>query len=738
MNRTVMQFRRCYILLAALSATTGLGQQTQPAVTPEQSAELERARTIITDSNASAEVRRIGAGDLLRLRYPAAAELATEILIDDRDPLPRLAICEAIGTLAAREPELLDHCLVEPLLDLMVSPDANLRAKAAVALSRFRDGDVAARLGRLAAEGQAPMTQRLAAVDALAPNVAQREVIEQLIRLLETDSEELRRRVIAALRPASREDCGTDVARWRAWWDSKRNLDETGWLLDRVELLSQKSRELQTAMTESRAQQAGRIGLLSRRLAEELEVRYRLTPQPQKDELLIGWLADPLVDYRRSALSLIRANISDNNPPSAPVRESMRRLFADETVELRLAVFDVIAALTDPADADPARARLGQESDPSVREAILRTLGRLQNPVAIEDLTAELANPDSPRACAVAAATSLGLLATLGTADRAAIAPAIDPLKRHFAATPPEELSQRAALLQAMADIGSTDFAEEFVANLDAGEPDLLLPALAGVRSIGDASRIERILALTGHKDPRVRRRAISAVAALDGESTHVEALLQRLNPTVEADESVRQVAWEGFMSALSDASPGVRLQWADRLQEYPERKEAYLAALVDDLADGTPVPAEYTEARLRLANLYDGQGSHAKALPLWRDLRVALGAADDPRADAIGLSLLRATLAVGRYEGLVELITSLVADVEPAAREAIAGVVLDHLEAVSNTGDAEALGPLLDALDGLPADVFDPAFYEAIQAARQPPAEPAPQPPTTAPADTP
>ena len=81
--------------------------------------------------------------------------------------------------------------------------------------------------------------------------------------------------------------------------------------------------------------------------------------------------------------------------------------------------------VTTATDADPVRARLAYETDLAVREAILRTLGRLQNPVAIADLTAELTEPGASESCVAEAAASLGMLASLGTADASAIAAAV-------------------------------------------------------------------------------------------------------------------------------------------------------------------------------------------------------------------------------------------------------------------------------------------------------------------------
>jgi HEAT repeat protein len=698
------------------------GQETRPAespLAPEQTAELQRARTIITDGQASPEVRRIGAEDLLHLPYPAATDLVIEFLRAD-DLLSRIALCEAVAVVGAQKPELLNDRLVSPLLELLGAADSELRSKAGLALASFRDGGVAAKLGDLAADPQAAIAPRLAAVDALAPNVDQRRVIGQLIRLLDCESTELRARVTTALRPASREDYGTDPQAWKRWWAGKGELDEMQWLLDRVRLFRQQNTELREAIGDLGARASQRTETLSERLIEQLRATYRLTPQPQKEELLIQWLQDPLLEHRSVAVSVIAINISDGHQPSEAARTTLRARFDDESAELRRAVFDVTAALTDPADAEAVCARLPEESDPVVREAILRTLGRLQNPVAIKVLIAELVNPNTSQGCLAEAANSLGLLGASGQVDPTVIAPAIGPLKERFATAPVEALRLRAALLGAMASMGASDFAEEIAANLEADEPDLLLAALQGVRALGDGVHIDRVQSLVAHNDPRVRRRAIEALAVLGGDATRLEALVSRLNPALESNEGVRQAAWNGFCTILSEATPATRLQWADRLVGFPELAARYLADLVAALSEENPAPAELHEARLRLANLYDSQGRYAEALPLWRDLWPVLSEAGDAQAPEVGLSLLRATLEAHRYDKLDELLVRLAADQEAVACEAIAGVVLEHIEASLAEPEAEGMDRLLDSLDRLPAGVLDPAFDEAVDQARE------------------
>ncbi|MCP4247101.1 MAG: HEAT repeat domain-containing protein [bacterium] len=730
---------RTFLLTCWLAITSGGGalfaQETPSAtvaVDPQQTADLDRTRTIITDLKASAEVRRIGAVDLLRLPYPAATDLAVEILSGHGDPLPRVAMCEAIWNVGTAQPEVLSERLIDPLLALLASTGPTLRSKAALALSGYRDGGVAQKLGDLGADGEMPMPQRLAAIDALAPNVDQRQVVGQLIRLLAVDRTELRSKVLAALRPAAGEDYGANVAAWQQWWAAKEGLDQVAWLEDRVRLLRQQNARLAQAREAQRAEADRRIADLADRLTEQARATYRATPQPQRDELLVSWLSDPLLEMRRAAVALIAVNISDGNRPSEALRAALRGRFADESAELRRSVFDVVAALTDPADAEAVCARLEIEQDPAVRVAILRTLGRLHAPAAVPFLVAVLNDATAAPGDVLEAATSLGLLGTRGQGDGAEIAPAVEPLERRLAEAPAEALRLRAALLGAMANIAVPAFADELSAALDATEPDLLLPALVGTRTLGAADRVDRVLSLTSHADPRVRRRAIEALGVLGSESTHVEALINRLNPAVEPNEAARQAAWAGFGQITAKLPADARLKWADRLAELPELQVTYLAQLVNDLDQRKPPPVELSAARYALGRLYEAQERYVEALPLWRDIWPELSASGDSRTAQVGASWLRGTLASSRYEQLDELLTQLAAPADDAGRQELAGLVLDHLSGLDDDGQRRSL---LTVLVRVPAGTLGPDFDQVVNPARAPAPDPVPT-TTSAPAD--
>lgn len=731
MYRSNMSVRGLAVLVALAVAAFAPAQQTQPAstsVNADQAAELQRARTIITDTKASEEVRRIGAVDLLNLGYPAATDLAIEILRTNSDALPRVAICEAVAVVGTRRPDLLDNRLVDPLLDLLASPNEPLRSKAAVSLSAFPDGGIAHRLGKLAADADAPRIQQLAAVDALAPNVDQRPVSSVLIALLDQEDAELRDRVVAALRPASRADYGADIEAWRQWWQRMSTLDEAGWLRDRVALSREKYREIQRQMASLRAQSESRSATLSTRLIEQLNSFYHLTPQAQKDDLLVRWLEDPLVEFRKAAMNVIATNIADGNRPGEPVRAALLGRFDDSSAALRRDVLDVVAALTDPADAERVLSRLAEERDPTVREVALRTLGRLQNPVAIPALIAELNKPDATPGCWAEAAVSLGMVGARSRVDLETITPAIEPLKLRFASAPDGAQRLRVAVLGAMADIGAAEFADEFIANLEAANPDLLLTALQGIRVLGNATRNDRILALMGHDDARVRRAAAETMGTVGTEAAHLAALLNRLNPATEPNERVRQTSWASFRALLARKQPAERLTWVDRLRGLPGLEEAYLIELIADLAARNPAPAELTDARWRLAMLLHEAGRFADAVPGWRELWQTVEATDSPHGKyEAGRYLLQATLETQRYDKIGDVLTSLLADQDAGRRGEVVQVLLEHLGKLQPQAGSPELSPLLDVVDQLPAEAVGDQVRQAAQLLRPPPA-PAPE----------
>jgi HEAT repeat protein len=729
-------------LLPAPAGWRASGQTptTAPAVGPsaDRAEALQFSRDVIAERNNTPRARRGEAERLIKYRWPEAIDLAIELL-KSPDASTRLTVCDGIASVGMQDPSVLDGHLVDPLVVALGDPEPTVAAKAAQALSCFRDGGVAPRLGVLAADGSAPLPQRLSAIDALAPNIGDRRMIEQLIGLLDVPSEEIRTRALAALAPAAAEDLGRDVNRWKQWWEAVARLDERQWLEGRVRLFSQRNRTLQNELNRVRTEAEQRSTLLSKRLEEALREGYRLIGDAQqRQDALLAWLREPVVEVRLIAMAIISGQIQDGTKPSDSLRTELKTHFADESAEVRRRALLIVGALNDPADAEAILARLSTEKDPAVREVALRVLGQLPTPASIPLLIAEIRNPDAPVACVAEAAKSLGLLALdararatggvadatgeqnspgrqglvgKGTIEASSLAEAVEPLKLRYAAAPAPDLRLRESLLVAMAQIGDPSCSAEFVSALDSTEPQILASALVGIKAIGGAHQLSRLMALTEHSDARVRQRAIEALASLGSESVHLERLAARLNPAVEPSDACRQAAWVGFRQLLKTKAMSVRLEWSDRLKTLPDLQRDYLEELAAEMAGQNPPRAELRGVRRRLAESYAAAGHASEVLPHWIALYKALAADGDPEAIAVGQSALGAALAARRNDACVELVTQLLASADATLADAVIDALDESMRSLAAAGDVPAAEALRAALRSVPTESCPPGL---------------------------
>lgn len=722
------------VLIGLLLASVHAQPTTQPlpGLDDEQTARLLRYRTVIENTTDSPGTRQAQAEELLFTGWPAATDVLIELLETSNDPSTRVVVCRAVARVQITHPELVDGRLVDPLVRLLGDTTPSVSSAASAALSAFRGGYVVRPLGEVARDPARPLGQRLAAVDALAPNVDQRPVIAQLIELLKVEEAEVRERAFAALAPASRVNHGRSVEAWVSWWQEKSALDETAWLQDRVELFAQRTRGLQMRLDTFRRESESRYGTLTRRLGDVLRLNYRLTAQEsQKNELLVAWLRDPLLEFRRTAVELVREQIYDQKRPSEVVRAALRERYADAAPDFRCDVLELVGALNDPADLEPILARLAVETDLSVRETILGVLGKLRNPGAIPVLIGQISNSSSPSNCVAKAAQSLATLAR-ENGDPAQLHAAVGPLRTRLAAADAADLRLRGALLGAMAGIGSADCAADFVAHLNEQHPELLLPAIRGTVAVQDREQMERLRGLLLHADPQVRREAIEAVGTLAEDESPLEALANHLNVATESNETVRSAAWTAFRRVLKREPAEIRLKWVGRLKDLPNRQIEYLTALVEDFAQASPKPAQLNEAREMLARLLREQERYAESIRHLQGLYAVLCAGGDPHAGEIGVLLLDSMLRNGQRSERIEQLLSDLARCGDDVKAGVVRTITDYLRESVQANDAPELATLADRLrracHGLYGQPFDDHLDSVLHELTPPP--------TTKPAD--
>ncbi len=729
------------LILNAMIAGLSFGQATGPSLSRDDEARLERFRQIIENPDDSMSTRRVQAEELLRTPWSAAAALAADLLGSGSDPSTKIAICQAIASVGATDPSLLTQQhggLVEPLIRLLGDSTEAVSARAAEALAAFPDGGVTERLGALAANHDEMTPRRLAAIEALAMSAYKREVVRQLVQLLPGENGEIQARVLAALRTVSDHDCGTDVAAWQTWWERQEaGFTDSQWLVARVKLFFDRLRQTQRELVTQQAEHDQRYATLAQRTTDLLRDHYRLVQQPaQKADLLTRWLADPLDVYRLAALTIISEEIQEGRLPSEPVVSQVVQGLTHRAPEIRRTVLGILGALSDPSNTNAVLSLLAEERDASVRQTAFRVLGQLRSPEAIPVLVREIAvttGADATPGCVAEAAAALALIGAKGKLDSAAVAEVVPALADRYAQTPATDRHLRSSLLRAMASIGAPEFGPIFAAALESEQPDVLLPAIDGCMVVEDRANLERIIALTGHSDPRVRAVALRAVGKLGGEPAHLEVLLSRLNPATESNEGVRAAAWEAWQPLVDRKPAADQLQWADRLREVPERYVEYLLAIVTREAGHNPPSAELAEGRRRLATYYGEVGNHAAALPFWQQLYAQLLATSDPQADDVAIQVLTTALAAAQHAVVTEILTQL-ATAKPSVKARASRTVADFINAQKPLLEPAALMAVVEAVAAAPLSEYDEAFRTFIADVRKSIVLPQPV-PTTAPA---
>ena len=222
------------LFLLGTGAASGQSRITgDPAPEPslDHLEQLTNCRAGIVDPHARSEDRRRWIDTLLAFDTPSAKALVVELLQLSENPTAQQALCEVIGERARRNPEWLDPAFLEPLIELLGAEIGDLRAAAARALADFPGEEVPAKLGAFAAQDEVPLPKRLAAIDALAAKVDRREVVRELMTLLDAAVPEITARVTTALEPASREMAliSTVPLKTSGTSSSKRRRSRSGW-----------------------------------------------------------------------------------------------------------------------------------------------------------------------------------------------------------------------------------------------------------------------------------------------------------------------------------------------------------------------------------------------------------------------------------------------------------------------------------------------------------------------------
>lgn len=706
-------------LLAFLSPVGAGPVRTPPPDKVEAPAlhkQLATCRAGIVDPRARPEERRRWVEMLFTYDTPAADALVSELLGPSHRPAVQGAVCEVMAQHGRTHPGRLRDVFVEPLMLLLAAKTEPLGTSAARALAEFPGREVPDRLGAMAAQPELATGTRLAIVNAFAPNTHRREVVEQLIGLLDLDVPEVTDRVAEVLGPIAPQDFGSNAARWRSWWDGKKNLSNEAWLAEQLKLFRHRARQSSSDLAAVRGLRERDDAAVAVRIRDfQREILRSLTP-PQRVEALASWIDDPIEPVKVSALAIVRSRIADEGKrPEGALLAALLRLLGHESSTMRREALSIVQNLSDPAVVEAVLARLGQERDTATRVAIFQAMSRIASPAAIPALIREIAAADSDPVLVREAATALGHVAAKPEA-RDALQGAVAPLKQRYGLVSADDVGLRSALLTAMAGVADVSMAPELLEAVESDDPSLVEPAIRGLLAIGNASKLPRIRTLTSQSDVRVRLAAIDAISSLGREDADLEMILTRLNPAIEASGSVRQAAWRGFRALLSSRPIVDRISASERLRELGELEALYLEELAGVMSTAGQHTAELEVVRDRLSTILVRAGQDAEAIPHLAELYEARFARADPQTQAVGLRWLSAVLRSPNQQGVAQVVVRLSeTTTDESFRGEIVATISRYADSEATVVDADRTRRLISALRTVRGDILGEAWSKLL-----------------------
>jgi HEAT repeat protein len=690
---------------AQISTATVMGEADSDS---EHLNQLEICKSGLLDAEAREEQRRLLARLLLTYDSPQASQVVVELLGRSDRPKVQRTLCEEIAERARRAPDKLDKAWIEPLIAMLGRTEEGLSVGAARTLAEFPGGEVPARLGEMAGNAEMPLPARLAAIDALAPNAHRREVVHQLITLLNSNMADISKRAADALEPATLDTFGHDADRWRTWWESRSDIRHEDWLSEQLMIYRVRARrasdELASLREQSRQSQAA---MQAQFLSLQREL-FRSLPSEQRDGKLVEWLSSPLPLVNQGALALIKARIADEGKrPEGEVQTALLRLLREGAPETLRELLSIVQTINDPLVVDAVLSLLDRVTVAANRHLVLAALGMFDDPRTVPALIREIASPDAPVDCVREAAIALGRIAGRMAANDLPTVEAVAALKQRAGVIDASDTSLRAAVLSAMAGFARSEraeevaaFTEEFLIAVESDEAAILQPAIRGLKELGDTSKLARLRSLTEHADPIVRLAAVQALAELGSENADLERLLTRLNPSNESNGPVREAAWTGFREYMSRRGVGERIQAADRLRDLPELMVRYLSELADSMAPTNGNTSDLATVLDRLGVALMNQGKYTEAATRLRQLFEIRSGTGYPDTFDVGLRWLRATLRAKSPTGLSEFVArlfGLAGDGE--ARERIVNEVRQVIELPSFSEDPIRARAILNEL---------------------------------------
>lgn len=705
--------------------------QPAPAIDRESAFDPQRLNDLLglIEGQNSFQARSTGARELLRHNWPETVPRLTAILSRSNRPAKvavALALSDTPGQIAS------DY--VEPLLAMLADGEAEVRRAAATALASCPNEAILRRLRSLVLNSEERLTTRLAAIDSLGM-MTRREAVAVLIEVLSDPRASIAVPALAALERATAQDFQGDIDAAVAWWDAAQEASLADWQRSQIERLARQSRVLKRHVQD-----------VEQRLANALREGYYRTAEAERPVVLNAYLTDASATVRRLGLRLAQAKLTEGGTLAPETATHTRELLSAPEPLVREAAVRTVATLRDPVDAERFLQMLADERLAVVREALVNGLGYVGSASAVHPLLNVLESADS--ATTAEAITALGRLAERGVLDSSSRAAVSGALLGRVRTTPRDHHALRERLLWALSRVGDPQCGAEFVAALET--PEAAAVRLAAARGIavlvdpktaqenGSASQpatradvlsprqlLDALAAFADDPDAGVRRAVVETLAQFGASDAHIEALGSRLSVSQEPDETVRTAAWRGAVRLLACRPLDQIEPWLDRLPDdgtpRGQRTLELLRAAEKNLGARPAPRGELGRVRSRIAAELADLNEIDTALSTYLTALEDLHAAQSPQTARVALELLRLALLSDRYDA--QLAAALAQRNPPLDGQALWDGVRVEIEQRLQADETDRAIAMLAAFQGnpptsMPADVQQ-TIEQLLQQAR-------------------
>jgi hypothetical protein len=250
---------------------------------------------------------------------------------------------------------------------------------------------------------------------------------------------------------------------------------------------------------------------------------------------------------------------------------------------------------------------------------------------------------------------------------------------------------------------------------VESDDPNVLQPAIRGLRAIGDKSKLSRFRALMSHADPMVRLAAVEAVGELGREDADLETILTRLQTAMESNELVRSSAWKSLQMFMSRRSDDQRIAASQRLRDQPDLEIRYLLELVN-LFSTSNADASYLEKVLdRLTSVLTQQKKHAQSVPYLRQLHQMKKSRNDGSDQKIGLAWLGAVLRTASVGDVVAVVRQLCVSADPQNQQSVMAAIIGYLDSDEMVNNSERTRQLVGGLQSFSVDGWGEEWTQAL-----------------------